>query len=117
VVRNLTKNFFAHLRYNLLFAVLAALGMLWLHLGPWLGTALATGWARIGYAVALASLIAVYVGMGKRTGISIGYVLLHPVASVMMVYTILRSTALTLGRGGVVWRGTFYPLAELKKNI
>jgi hypothetical protein len=117
VVRNLTKNFFAHLRYNVGIAVLASLAMLWLHLGPWLGTALATGWARIGYAVALASLIAVYVGMGKRTGISIGYVLLHPVASVMMVYTILRSTALTLGRGGVVWRGTFYPLAELKKNI
>jgi glycosyltransferase involved in cell wall biosynthesis len=117
VVRNLTKNFFAHLRYNLGIAVLASLAMLWLHLGPWLGTALATGWARIGYAVALGSLIAVYVGMGKRTGISIGYVLLHPIASVMMVYTILRSTALTLGRGGVVWRGTFYPLEELKKNV
>jgi glycosyltransferase involved in cell wall biosynthesis len=117
VVRNLTKNFFAHMRYNLGFALLASLAMLWLHLGPWLGIALATGWARAGYAVALGSLIAVYVGMGKRTGISIGYVLLHPVASLLMVYTILRSTALTLGRGGVVWRGTFYPLAELRKNI
>jgi glycosyltransferase involved in cell wall biosynthesis len=117
VVRNLTKNFFAHLRFNLGLALLASLGMLWLHLGPWLGTALATGWARAGYAMALASLIAVYVGMGRRTGIGIGYVLLQPVATLLMVYTILRSTALTLGRGGVVWRGTFYPLAELKKNF
>ncbi len=117
VVRNLTKNFFAHLRYNLGFALLALLGVLWLHLGPWLGTALATGWARAGYAVALGSLIAVYVEIGKRTGISIGYLLLHPVASLLMGYTILRSTALTVGRGGVVWRGTFYPLAELKKNF
>jgi glycosyltransferase involved in cell wall biosynthesis len=116
VVRNLTKNFFAHLRYNLAFAVLAAMGMLWLHLGPWLGTAFASGWARAGYALALASLVAVYVGMGQRTKIGIGYVLLHPVASLLMVYTLLLSTALTLGRGGVVWRGTFYPLAELKKN-
>jgi cellulose synthase/poly-beta-1,6-N-acetylglucosamine synthase-like glycosyltransferase len=116
VVNNLTKNFFAHLRYNLAFALLAVLGMLWLHLGPWLGTAFATGWARAGYAVALASLIAVYVGMGKRTGIGIGYLLLHPVASLLMAFTLMRSTVLTLGRGGVVWRGTFYPLAELKKN-
>ncbi len=117
VVRNLTKNFFAHLRYNVAFALLALLGMLWLHLGPWLGTAFATGWARAGYAVALGSLLAVYLGMGKRTGISLGYVFLHPIASLLMVYTILRSTVLTVGRGGVVWRGTFYPLAELKKNF
>jgi glycosyltransferase involved in cell wall biosynthesis len=117
VVRNLTKNFFAHLRYNLAFALLASLAMLWLHLGPWLGTALATGWARAGYAVALGSLIAVYAGMSGRSGIGIGYVLLHPVAALLMVYTILRSTVLTVGRGGVVWRGTFYPLAELKKNF
>ena len=33
-----------------------------------------------------------------------------------MAFTLLRSTVLTLGRGGVVWRGTFYPLAELKRN-
>jgi glycosyltransferase involved in cell wall biosynthesis len=117
VVRNLTKNFFAHLRYNVAFALLALLGMLWLHLGPWLGTAFAAGWARAGYAVALGSLLAVYLAMGKRTGISLGYVFLHPMASLLMVYTILRSTVLTVGRGGVVWRGTFYPLAELKKNF
>jgi glycosyltransferase involved in cell wall biosynthesis len=116
VVRNLTKNFFAHLHYNLVFALLAALAMLWLHLGPWLGTAFATGWARAGYGLALGSLLAVYVAMGRRTRIGIGYVLLHPAASVLMAYTLLRSTALTLGRGGVVWRGTFYPLAELKRN-
>jgi glycosyltransferase involved in cell wall biosynthesis len=116
VVRNLTKNFFAHLRYNLGFALLATLGMLWLHLGPWLGTAFATGWARAGYAVALGSLLAVYGLMGKRTKIGIGYVLLHPAASLLMAYILMLSTALTLGRGGVVWRGTFYPLAELKRN-
>jgi glycosyltransferase involved in cell wall biosynthesis len=116
VVRNLTKNFFAHLRYNLVFALLAVVGMLWLHLGPWLGTAFASGWARAGYALALACLFGVYVAMGRRTHINIGYVLLHPVATVLMAYTLLRSTVLTLGRGGVVWRGTFYPLAELKRN-
>ncbi len=116
VVQNLTKNFFAQLHYNLPFAIAAALGMLWLHLGPWLGTVFATGWARAGYAVALGSLLAIYVAMGRRTKIGIGYVLLHPTASVLMVFTLVRSTILTLLHGGVDWRGTFYPLDELKRE-
>jgi hypothetical protein len=29
---------------------------------------------------------------------------------------LLRSTVLTLAHDGVEWRGTFYPLAELKRN-
>jgi glycosyltransferase involved in cell wall biosynthesis len=116
VIRNLTKNFFAHLQFNLPFAVVAVLGMLWLHLGPWLGIFFAAGWAQAGYAVGMAVLAAVYLAMGRRTGISPVYLLLHPLATLLMVYTLLRSTALTLARGGVEWRGTFYPLSELKKN-
>lgn len=116
VVQNLTKNFFAQLHYNLPFAIAASVGLLWIHLGPWIGTAFALGWARVGYVVALCSLLAVYVAMGRRTKISVGYVLLHPLASLIMVFTLLRSTVLTLAHGGVEWRGTFYPLAELKRD-
>jgi len=116
VIRNLTKNFFAQMRYSLAFATAAACGMLWLHLGPWLGVLLSTGWARAGYAVALGSLLVVYFGMGKRTKISFAYVLLHPAASLLMVYTMLLSTGITLAHGGVEWRGTFYPLDELRRG-
>ncbi len=116
VVENLTKNFFAQLRFNLGFALMAACGLLWVHLGPWLGTVFAAGWARAGYVVALVCLLTVYVAMGKRTKIPIGYVLLHPLATVVMAFTLILSTVMTLGRGGVLWRGTFYPLEELKRN-
>jgi glycosyltransferase involved in cell wall biosynthesis len=116
VVQNLTKNFFAQLRYSVAIAIIATCGLLWLHLGPWLGTALAKGWPRVGYAIALGCLLGVYLGMGKRTKIGAVYVLLHPVASVLMVFTLVRSTVLTLAHGGVEWRGTFYPLDELKRS-
>jgi hypothetical protein len=116
VVRNLTKNFFAYLHYNIALAVLAVFGLLWLHLGPWIGSLFATGWARAGYAVSFLCLAMVYVGMSRRTRISVGYVLLHPVASVLMVFTLVCSTVLTLARRGVLWRGTFYPLDQLKRN-
>jgi cellulose synthase/poly-beta-1,6-N-acetylglucosamine synthase-like glycosyltransferase len=117
VVQNLIKNFFAHLHYSIAFALFAVCGMLWLHLGPWLGLCFATGWARAGYGLAMGVLAATYVGMGRRTGIRASYLLLHPVATVLMAYTVLLSTVLTLSRGGVVWRGTFYPLNELKRNF
>jgi hypothetical protein len=39
-----------------------------------------------------------------------------PVAALVFVYAMVRSTVLTLRRGGVVWRETFYPLGELRKN-
>lgn len=116
VVRNLTKNFFAQLRYNLALAAAATFGLLWLHLGPWFGTAFATGWARAGYAVALGCLLTVYAGLDRRMNVGVGYVLLHPVASLLMVFSLVRSTVLTLARGGVEWRGTFYSLDELKRN-
>jgi hypothetical protein len=32
------------------------------------------------------------------------------------MHIIVRSMIVTLGRGGVVWRGTFYPLEELKRG-
>jgi len=42
---------------------------------------------------------------------------LHPVSTALFVYTMLRSTFLTLWRGGVLWRGTFYALEELRKGM
>jgi hypothetical protein len=33
-----------------------------------------------------------------------------------MVFTMLLSSGLTLARGGVVWRETFYPLEELRRS-
>ncbi|MBI3829855.1 MAG: hypothetical protein HY291_10075, partial [Planctomycetes bacterium] len=40
--------------------------------------------------------------------------MLHPAGALILAYIVLRSMFLTLRRGGVVWRDTFYPLKTLR---
>ena len=117
VVNNLTKNFFAVLSFQWWRTLLSAVGLVFLNLGPFLGVWLAHGWARLPYAVALGSMFLIYLGMSWRSSVPPYYFLLHPVSTAMFTYTLLRSMILTLWNDGIVWRGTKYPLEELRKGM
>jgi glycosyltransferase involved in cell wall biosynthesis len=117
VVNNLTKNFFAILSFQWWRALLSCFGLAFLNLGPFLGIWPAHGWARLPYIVALLCMFMIYAGMSMKSSIPPYYFLLHPISTTLFLYITLRSTYLTLGRGGVVWRGTFYPLEELRKGM
>ena len=118
VVDNLTKNVFAVMLFRWYRALGAAFLLAVLNLGPFLGVLLAPGWARLGFAVATAVIALMYVGMWLHAREIWPVVFfLHPVSTVLYVYILLRSTFLTLWRGGVVWRGTKYPLHELRKGM
>src|SRR5580692_6621712 len=117
IVNNLTKNFFAVLSFQRGRTVLSAFGLLFLNLGPFLGTWLAHGWMRLPYSVALGSMFAIYVGMSRRSSVRPYYFLLHPVSTLLFTYTLLRSMFLALSNDGIVWRGTKYPLEELRKGL
>ena len=117
MVNNLTKNFFALMSFEWPRALGSALVLAYLNLLPFLGIWLAERWARLPYAVALVSLFAIYVGMSSRSDVPAYYFFLHPLGAAVFVYIMLSSMFLTLVRGGVVWRGTFYPLEELKRGM
>jgi len=59
----------------------------------------------------------IYVGMSWRSSVPPYYVLLHPISTMLCIYTLLRSMFLTLTNDGIVWRGTKYPLEELRKGM
>jgi glycosyltransferase involved in cell wall biosynthesis len=117
VVNNLTKNFFAVLSFQWWRTLISAFGLAFLNLMPFLGVWLAHGWARLPYAIALASMFAIYVGMSMRSGVPAYYFLLHPVSTALFIYTLLRSMFHTLWNNGIIWRGTRYPLEELRKGM
>ncbi|MBZ5599202.1 MAG: glycosyltransferase [Acidobacteriia bacterium] len=117
VVRNLTKNFFAIMSFQWPRALLSCAALAFLNLMPFLGVWLAHGWARLPYAVALLSMFLIYLGMSWKSAVPAYYFFLHPISTALFMYTMLRSMLLTLWHGGVVWRGTKYPLEELKKGL
>ena len=114
VVNNLTKNFFALMRYQWPLTMGAAIGAAFLGLGPVFGLIFAPGLAKSGFAVALLANLLVYLRMEYFTRVSPLYFFTHPVACVLVIYTMLRSTFVTLWDGGVTWRGTKYSLEELR---
>jgi len=117
VMGNLTKNFFAVVSFQTWRALLSCVAMGILNLGPFIGVAFAPGWARIPYAAAAGSMFLLYAGIWGRVEIAPWYFFLHPVSTVLFIYTMLRSTFVTLWNGGVEWRGTRYQLEELRKGL
>jgi glycosyltransferase involved in cell wall biosynthesis len=117
VVNNLTKNFFAVLSFQWPRTLVSAFGLAFLNLMPFVGLWAAHGWTRAPYAVALCSMFVIYVGMSWRTGVPPYYFFLHPVSTVLFIYTLLHSMILTLWDDGITWRGTKYPLEELRKGM
>jgi glycosyltransferase involved in cell wall biosynthesis len=117
VVRNLTKNFFSVMAFQWPRALGAIALLGFLNLMPFLGVWLARGASRIPYLVALSSMFLIYAGMSWRSRIPPYYFFLHPISTALFAYTMLRSMSLTLWNGGVEWRGTKYPLEELRKGL
>lgn len=116
VIRGVTKNLFAAVRFNIFLAVAAALGQILLCLVPWFGVIFATGWARVFAAIALAALLTIQGGALHAARKSPLYAITQPIGAILFCWMILRSAIVTLWHGGVTWRGTFYPLAELRKG-
>jgi glycosyltransferase involved in cell wall biosynthesis len=117
VVNNLTKNFFAVLSFQCWRTVITALGLAFLNLMPFVGVVVAHGWERLPYAIALASMFLIYLGMSWRSKVPPYYFILHPVSTVLFIYILLRSMFHALWNDGIIWRGTKYPLEELRKGM
>lgn len=115
VVENLTKNLFALFRFRPELVVGFAAGLALFTLFPLLAclAGRAMCWPT---ATMLIALFGAYQGMGRYHHFSAVQMLLFPAATVMFLYALLRSMLFAAWRGGVLWRGTFYPFRELRNK-
>ncbi len=117
ISRNLTKNLYALMQFRWPKALGACALLLIFNFFPLVGIALAPGWAKAPYGMALACIAALHYGMGRRTTVPAWTFLLYPVSTALIVFTMLRSIAHVARHGGVVWRGTRYDVEELRRGM
>jgi Zn-dependent protease with chaperone function len=114
VIRLAEKNAFAAYRYNVGLTLLASLGMLAVALLPLL--AMVAG--RLALVAGLLTYVAFaldFWGNRKVTPAPAWLAILYAPATLVVLYALLRSMTLALVRQGVDWRGTRYPLKELRR--
>lgn len=89
----------------------------------WAVAALGPVWSLLtGSAAPTAAFIAMLLSgastsrVAHQLGWSSRAALLSPIVSIIFIYAGMRSMLATLGRGGVQWRDTFYPLSQLRNG-
>ena len=116
LIRGVTKNFFAGVGYNPLFAIISVAGLLLMNVAPLFGLFFGQGWMRLFAAVAFVIALCFHAGVDIGARVSPLYAFTHPLGAILFSYMLLRSTVVTLWQRGIVWRGTFYPLEELRRG-
>jgi Glycosyl transferase family 2 len=117
IVGGVTKNFFAAAGYSLATVLVSVAGVLATSVVPFVAVLATTGWVRLLAAVAAVIALGFHAGVSFVMRASPMYALTHPLGAAIFCYMLLRSTVVTIWNGGVTWRGTFYPLEELRRGM
>lgn len=114
LLRGMTKNLFSAFGFQPLLVVLACAWIAVFCLLPLVGLA----WLPT-VLPALAILVcigATYRVMGAETLIDARYAWLYPLGALALMFAMVRSMVVVLARRGVMWRGTLYPLRDLRRH-
>jgi len=116
LVRGLTKNAYAAADYRFLLPPLAAGATALLYLWPVAALAFTSGpalWLNAGTVLVMSVLGC---DQTRFTGGRWWHGLFLPIGMAVFSFALLRSQVVTHWTGGITWRGTHYPLHELKEN-
>jgi glycosyltransferase involved in cell wall biosynthesis len=117
LVVGVEKNFFAGAQFSVPVALAQIIGLFVMNVLPFAGLLFGHGWIQIFSAISVLIGICFHLGVDVVMGVSPLYCLTLPLGATIFAYMILRSTIVTLRQGGIVWRGTFYPLDDLRRGL
>src|SRR5277367_726133 len=116
LIRGVTKNFFAGASFSLWLVGLSIVGTLLLNVAPFAAVPFLHGWVLACAVIAVVIMLAFHAGVDVVMRVSPLYALTFPLGALLLAYMLLRSAVVTLRQGGIIWRGTFYSLEELKRG-
>jgi hypothetical protein len=115
VVHLAEKNGFAVYRYRVGLTLLASLGLAVQIAWP-LVAIVVGGWAMAAGLLTYFAIAMTYQASRRATLTPSWLAVFFAPATAVVLYALLRSMVLALVRGGVEWRGTLYPLEELRQQ-
>lgn len=113
-VRGLEKNSLAGVGYRPWTLLAAAPAQLLTMCWPFVAVFVTSGATRWINVALVALLVGFQVALLHGGSVRRRVALLLPAGVILVIYAYLRAVALTYARGGISWRGTFYPLSELR---
>jgi hypothetical protein len=116
LVQGLMKNTFAAVGYRVPAVVASVAGMLTVGVLPFAIAVSASGRLQTAALVVSGLQVVAALVATRAAGLPSRYGLGLPFSSVLFSYILVRATVLTLWRGGIYWRGTFYRLEDLRGN-
>lgn len=116
VIRGLEKNAFAGADYNIPLVLAGILVHLLCSIWPFLAIFVTHGMVQGIYLAIVLLILLVVADSARFHRAPSWYAAGYPLTSALFVYILLRTMLLNLIQGGIYWRGTFYPLKELKSN-
>ena len=116
LMRGLEKNSFAGVEYNFGLVILSFFAMLAMYVWPVFALAFTSGVTRLLNVAILLGLAAGYADNASFHGMKRWHCFALPLSALIFGFIILRATLKTILNDGINWRGTHYPLAELKAN-
>jgi glycosyltransferase involved in cell wall biosynthesis len=117
MIRGTTKNFFATTGFKWWLTAGQVLAILVLCVFPTAALAFVHGWARVFDAIAVVLPLIVAAGAARQLRAPVIFAVTFPIGALIFAWMMARSAIVTLWQGGIVWRGTFYPLEELKRGV
>lgn len=116
MTQGLLKNTFAALDYSFLKLCILSMLQVLVSIWPWWALFLLEGPARLVNLVIVLVTGIFFVLAALKSNISPKHIIWFPLTSYIRLYMTWKAVLWTLIKGGIVWRGTFYPLEDLKEN-
>jgi glycosyltransferase involved in cell wall biosynthesis len=116
MIDGLMKNAFAGVDYSLPAVAGSTFALLLMNVWPFVAVFATSGITRALNGVSVLLIAAVFWISARHSGARVGYVFGYPLAAILFAYIIWRSALTAVFTGTITWRGTAYPLSQMRAN-